>query len=426
MSFQVLGLQFHLYGLLIGLAAATAILLAEKVVQNFPAQKAVFWQVVSAAFLGGLIGARVYHVWTDWPLYVQNFSQTWQIWNGGLSIIGAFIGGVGGLIAAVWWQKKKVVWKQVVFWMDVAVLCLPVAQAIGRLGNFVNQELYGLPSTLPWAIPIDLQHRVTGYQNFTTFHPLFAYEALGMLICAGLLWWMKQKQIWQLGSGRFMLTYFAWYGLFRSGLESLRIEKTLIAQTSIGFNQAVLFMIGILSLAALVWKLAWQGKGKTLSLTLMAVMLVVAGGLSGCTPQSKGEEVSQIIDHSTRQVRLSRQATSTPLQVTVEVVTTPESIQRGLSGRTEIGSDGMLFIFPQISQQVFWMKEMNFDLDMIWIADGKVVGITPNVPKPASPDLGPSQLQRYASPTGVNMVLEVPAGTAKQWQLQVGDALELP
>lgn len=425
MSFQVLGLQFHLYGLLIGLAAATAILLAEKVVQDFPSQKAVFWQVVMAAFLGGLIGARLYHIWTDWPLYAQNLSQTWQIWNGGLSIIGAFLGGVSGLVAVVWWQKKKIVWQQIVFWMDVAVLCLPIAQAIGRLGNYVNQELYGLPSTLPWAIPIDLQHRAAGYQSFATFHPLFAYEALGMLICAALLWWIKQKKTWQLGSGRFALAYFAWYGLFRSGLESLRVEKVLIAQTSLGLNQVVLFTIGILSLAALLWKLTQQGKSKRVPLTIMTIMLVVTGLLSGCTSES-GKGNAQIIDHSTHTVRLSRQATKAPLEITVEVVTTPESIQRGLSGRTEIGSDGMLFIFPQISQQVFWMKEMNFDLDMIWIADGKVVGITPNVPKPASPDLGPSQLQRYASPTGVNMVLEVPAGTAKQWQLQVGDALELP
>ncbi len=425
MSFQVLGLQFHLYGLLIGLAAATAILLAEKVVQDFPLQKAVFWQVVTAAFLGGLIGARLYHIWTDWPLYVQNLSETWQIWNGGLSIIGAFLGGVCGLIVAVWWQKKKIVWQQVVFWMDVAVLCLPIAQAIGRLGNYVNQELYGLPSTLPWAIPIDLQHRAAGYQSFATFHPLFAYEALGMLICVALLWWIKRKKTWQLGSGRFALAYFAWYGLFRSGLESLRVEKTMIAQTSLGLNQVVLFTIGILSLAALLWKLAQQRKSKRVPLTLITILLVVAGVLSGCTPQSRKGN-AQIIDHSTHTVRLSRQATKTPLEITVEVVTTPESVQRGLSGRTEIGSDGMLFIFPQVSQQVFWMKEMNFDLDMVWIADGKIVGITPNVPKPASPDLGPSQLQRYASPTGVNMVLEVPAGTAKQWQLQVGDALELP
>ena len=84
----------------------------------------------------------------------------------------------------------------------------------------------------------------------------------------------------------------------------------------------------------------------------------------------------------------------------------------------------MLFVFPEAGTRVFWMLRMHFDLDMIWLKQGKVVGITTDIPHPQ--DSNERNLPRYSSPTEVDWVLEVPAGSAKKWQLQVGDALELP
>jgi uncharacterized membrane protein (UPF0127 family) len=119
-------------------------------------------------------------------------------------------------------------------------------------------------------------------------------------------------------------------------------------------------------------------------------------------------------DHYLAQVQIGRRL------LEVELVTTPESITQGLSGRDSIGSDGMLFLFSHPIAAQFWMKEMKFDLDLVWLVNQKVIGITENVPKPDQ-TISLDQLPLYSPPGPVNMVLEIPAGQAKEWQLEVGD-----
>ena len=109
----------------------------------------------------------------------------------------------------------------------------------------------------------------------------------------------------------------------------------------------------------------------------------------------------------------------------LEVVSTPQKITLGLSGRDEIGADGMLFIFDQPKTPRFWMKEMKFDLDMIWIKDMKIVEITENVPAPDS-STPLNQLPTYGPSQPIDMVLEIKAGKSNQWELEVGDEVVLP
>ena len=110
-------------------------------------------------------------------------------------------------------------------WIDLAALGLPLGQAIGRLGNWVNQELYGLPTTLPWGIYIAPENRVSGFEAYSHFHPLFAYEAAWMLLTYiffyGYLY--RQKKI-QLGTGMYALGYLASYAVIRFSLDFLRIN----------------------------------------------------------------------------------------------------------------------------------------------------------------------------------------------------------
>lgn len=108
----------------------------------------------------------------------------------------------------------------------------------------------------------------------------------------------------------------------------------------------------------------------------------------------------------------------------VEVMTTPEQLTQGLSGREKLGSDGMLFILPSTDKPEFWMKEMQFALDMIWLRDGEVVEITPNVPFP-SPGTKLSDLPFYSPSQTANMVLEVEAGKAQAWGIIPGARLEI-
>jgi uncharacterized membrane protein (UPF0127 family) len=118
-----------------------------------------------------------------------------------------------------------------------------------------------------------------------------------------------------------------------------------------------------------------------------------------------------------------RQGNTEQLELTFEVVNSISSVVQGLSGREEIGSDGMLFIFPESRRHSFWMKDMRFNLDMIWIADGKVIEVTEGVPYP-SPGTLDKNLPYYSPKQPVNMVLEVPAGMSATWGLQPGDEIK--
>lgn len=124
----------------------------------------------------------------------------------------------------------------------------------------------------------------------------------------------------------------------------------------------------------------------------------------------------QVTDRSRQTVQVGQK------KITVEVVLAPASIQQGLSGRSEIGADGMLFMLPQRQQASFWMKDMQFDLDMIWIDAGKIVDITSNVP---APETTADSLPIYQPNQPVEMVLEVPAGDAGRHNWQVGDVVQL-
>ncbi len=126
----------------------------------------------------------------------------------------------------------------------------------------------------------------------------------------------------------------------------------------------------------------------------------------------------QIFFNTNSEVQLGQEA------LLVEVVNTPASTTQGLSGRTDIGADGMLFVFPQKQVRYFWMKDMRFDIDIVWISDNKVVGITPSVPKPVdqTPD---NRLETYSSQQEIDMVLELKAQDAKKYDINPGDAVQL-
>src|SRR5260221_94425 len=162
--FTIFGITFHYYGFIIGIAIWIAFLLIEKKTVEAGVDNKTFWRITGWGLLGGLLGARLYHVATDFHLYQHNLMGISQVWKGGLSIIGAVIGAALCIFVYLRIQKKhKVSWLTIA---DCAAFGLPFGQAIGRLGNYINQELYGPPSNLPWAIYIDPAHRLRYYMGF--------------------------------------------------------------------------------------------------------------------------------------------------------------------------------------------------------------------------------------------------------------------
>ena len=169
----------------------------------------------------GVVGGRLYHVITDWHLYFgdgQNPVTALYLWRGGLGVWGAIsLGALGVVIGA---RRKGIRLLPVLDAMAPGVL---VAQALGRWGNWFNQELFGRPTDLPWALEIDPGHRPAGYYDVETFHPTFLYEFLWNLGAFGFVIWADQR--FRLGRGRVVALYVMAYTLGRGWIEMLRIDS---------------------------------------------------------------------------------------------------------------------------------------------------------------------------------------------------------
>lgn len=204
--------------------------------------------VVMWAIPLGIIGARIYHVATHIQDYFgpgRNPVTVFYIWEGGLGIMGAVaLGAVGAWIGA---RHEKV---SLATLADVMAPGIIFAQAIGRLGNYFNQELFGGPTTLPWALQIDLANRPPGYERYATFHPTFLYEMIWDIAVGFTLLWLDRR--FKMGYGKLFFSYVALYCLGRLGTESLRIDP---ADLIFGIRNHQ-FITGVLLVVALIM-LAW-------------------------------------------------------------------------------------------------------------------------------------------------------------------------
>jgi phosphatidylglycerol:prolipoprotein diacylglycerol transferase len=216
-AFRIGGLTVGWYGIMIaiGVLAALGIALIETKRRGEHTG-----HIINMALLAiplGAIGARLYHVIDRWEYYIRNPGLI--IGGRGLGIFGAIIGGALGLIIYTWWKKLNTL-----RWLDIVTPGLLLAQAIGRWGNFFNQELYGYPTDLPWAIYIDPAHRLPGYENYTHFHPLFLYESLWNLLGFAILMLLGRKLRSRLRDGDIFFLYVIHYSIGRFFLEGLKLD----------------------------------------------------------------------------------------------------------------------------------------------------------------------------------------------------------
>jgi phosphatidylglycerol:prolipoprotein diacylglycerol transferase len=232
---RVLGFPIYWYGIAyaVGLAAVYWVLLREARYRGLDENLLGTGMIIVA--IAALIGGRLYHVIDQWALYKDapitailplTVQPDGSYAFAGFTGLGVPGGIVTGTIAA--WiyvrRTRQSFWR----WADVVAPGLFVMQAIGRLGNFFNQELYGPPTNLPWGIRIDCAHRVADYPcdafplATTHFHPLFLYESLSGLAGALVLLWLARRRSSRLVPGDLLLIFFIWYGLTRFALEGLR------------------------------------------------------------------------------------------------------------------------------------------------------------------------------------------------------------
>jgi phosphatidylglycerol---prolipoprotein diacylglyceryl transferase len=232
--------MLQIYGALIVLGILIGGFTAEKIGRkhNLLPKNISFLDILPWILIPGLIGARAYHVLDFFSYYKTSPATIFFIWQGGLGIFGAVAGGALGLF--LYAKVKKLTKKDFLALLDTASLGLSLGQAIGRWGNFFNQELYGLPTSLPWAIYINKQNRLSELKDFSFFHPLFLYESIAsFLIFLSLFYMIKKKK--QTKKGTTFLFYLFLYSLIRFFLEFLRPRSWMILNFRV--NQAVSLLL---------------------------------------------------------------------------------------------------------------------------------------------------------------------------------------
>jgi len=245
------------YGLFIALGIASATWIAGRELSRKGYDSALALDALFFVVPLGFIGARLYHVVTDYELYADDpFPGVLEVWNGGLGIYGAVIGGFVGILLFAYVRGINPL-----VLADAAAPGVILAQAIGRWGNYFNQELFGRPSNLPWAIEIAPENRPPGFNNVEAFHPTFLYESLWDLLVCLILLFVARRFASSLKNGDIALLYVSLYSAGRFFVEALRIDPAFLIGGDLRGN---LFVASVLALTfALALFLRHAGTGRS-------------------------------------------------------------------------------------------------------------------------------------------------------------------
>ncbi len=218
-------ITLYWYGLIIAVAILLSYFFVLKISKYFLIKKDTLNDLFLWLIVWSIIGSRIYEIFLEWNYYLQNPSQILKIWEGGLAIHGAIL---AGLIVIYFYSKKY----KINFWRITGLIApgLALGQAIGRFGNWFNQELYGLPTNLPWAIPISIENRIVEFIDYQYFHPTFLYESIGniliFIILITLIIRLKNKvNLDYLGKISFAVYLFL-YSVLRFFIEFIRLDPT--------------------------------------------------------------------------------------------------------------------------------------------------------------------------------------------------------
>lgn len=229
------------YGVIFALAVLAAYITISRLAKISKLNRSQLENSLFFVLIFGLIGARAYHVADQWSYYSQHLIQILEIYNGGIGIYGGLIGGLTGLVLYAKIHKAKIFPI-----LDVITPGLILAQGIGRWGNYFNQEAYGAPTSLPWAITIDPLNRLTGFENYSTYHPTFFYESVLCLVFFALLIFIFRKSYKKIGTT--FGFYLIFYGLTRLIVEQFRIDTWQEGGVKIAQIISALFLIaGVLT-----------------------------------------------------------------------------------------------------------------------------------------------------------------------------------
>jgi len=274
-TFNIGPLPIYWYGVIIVLGALAGAYAATFEAKRRGEDPEHVWNALTWCLIAGIVGGRLYHLFSSPQgtnigfryYFITNPFETINLFglsvpfptalmtrNGGLGIFGAIVGGV--LAAIIYAHRNHL---SISMWLDIGASGLPLGQAIGRWGNFINQELYGPPTTLPWGIPIDAQHRILPFTDLTRypvettrFHPLFLYESLWNLAVFVTLAVVGRRYQDRLKNGDILSLYLILYGVGRLFVEALRPDAWLVG--GIPAAQIVSAALIVLGVGLMVWR----------------------------------------------------------------------------------------------------------------------------------------------------------------------------
>jgi phosphatidylglycerol:prolipoprotein diacylglycerol transferase len=231
-AFSIFGLTIRWYAIFI----LTGIVVAIAVMRYLAIRRGMDPEFILDAapwvVLGAIVGARLYYLALKWDFYRDHPSEAINLRLGGLTIHGALAAGI-----LIFWLLCRQRRYSFLAWADLVIAAVPIGQAIGRWGNWANQEAFGTPTDLPWAVTIAPEHRPAGYEQYATFHPTFLYEGILDLVIAGFLIWfvLRMPRFSRARAGDALWMYLVLYGVVRFIIESFRTDSLYIGPVRAAF-----------------------------------------------------------------------------------------------------------------------------------------------------------------------------------------------
>jgi phosphatidylglycerol:prolipoprotein diacylglycerol transferase len=263
-TITLFGIQFSLrwYGLILMTAAVVGTWIAARQYKHNGGNPEVIWDAMPIVLIAGVVGARLWYVlnatlggsryFTDNPVKILAIPE------GGLHIFGAFL--FGGVAAYIYARRRNL---DLLMLLDSAAPAMLIGQALARPANYINQELYGQPTGLPWGIPIAAENRIPPYNDLglypaetTRFHPTFAYEMIWNLAAGGFLLWLSHRYPERLKPGALFACWLILAGTGRFVIESFRPDQPRIPGTDLSFSRLISLLMAVLGV---IWLLARYG-----------------------------------------------------------------------------------------------------------------------------------------------------------------------